>query len=69
MDTYIWQKVLKFVKRLHPNKSMKWIIKTYFPAYDDGKHKSNWVLTGSKEGNKLIKMAWTPIKKAFYDTI
>jgi RNA-directed DNA polymerase len=65
MDTYIWHKVLKFVKRLHPKKPMKWIIKTYFPAYNDGKHKSKWVLTGSKEGNKLIKMVWTPIKRHF----
>jgi len=62
MDHYIWGKVFRFIKRLHPRKSMKWIKKTYFPLYDDGKHRDNWVLTGSKEGNHLKRMAWVPIK-------
>ncbi|MDR2829461.1 MAG: hypothetical protein LBB45_00195 [Methanobrevibacter sp.] len=68
MDDYTCHKVFRFVKRLNPRKPMKWIKKTYFPAYDDGKHRSKWILNGSKEGNKLIKMVCTPIKRHFYDT-
>jgi len=63
MNYYIWNKIFKFVKRLHPNKPMKWIKKRYFPPYNDGKHFDNWILTGPKEGNRLINMAWTPIRR------
>ena len=63
MDHYIWQKVIRFLKRLHPRKSMKWIKKTYFPPYNDGKHADNWVLIGPSESNQLTKMSWIPIKR------
>jgi len=63
MDDYVWKKVYEFIKRLHANKSMKWINKTYFPTYNDGKHRCKWIPTGPKEGNSLVKMHWTPIKR------
>ena len=63
IDHYLWQKAVGFIKRLHPNKSMKWLKKTYFPTYNDGRHVDNWVLTGPKEGNHLIKMSWIPIRR------
>jgi RNA-directed DNA polymerase len=63
MDYFIWQKIFKFIKRLHPNKSLEWLIKTYFPTYKDGQSADNWILTGPKKGNTLIKMGWTPIKR------
>jgi RNA-directed DNA polymerase len=63
MDNYIWNKVFKFIKRLHPNKPMYWIKERYFPYYYDGKHYGNWILTGPKEGYQLIKMVWTPVKR------
>jgi len=63
MDNYIWGRIYKFVKRLHPNKPWYWIKKKYFPFYHDGKYYGNWVLTGPKEGNILIKMVWTPIRR------
>ena len=56
MDNYIWQKVFKFIKRLHPNKQIKWLIKTYFPIYKENNHVNKWILTGPKKGNHLIKM-------------
>ena len=63
MDHYIWTKIFKSVKRLHPNKPMKWIKERYFPHYFDGKHYGNWILTGPKENNTLTKMVWTPIRR------
>jgi len=63
MDYHIWKKIFRFIKRLHPRKSIKWIKKTYFPYYTDRGHKDNWVLTGPNQGNHLIKMSWTHIKR------
>ena len=63
MDHYIWTKTKKFLTRMHNNKGWKWIKNKYFPPYFDGKHYGNWVLTGPKKGNHLIRMAWTPIKR------
>jgi len=57
------QKVFKFIKRLHPNKSTKWLIKTYFPIYKKNNHVYKWFLTGPKKGRHLIKMVQTPIKR------
>ena len=38
--------------------------KEIFPFfYDDGKHKSKWVLTGPKENNHLVKMSYIPIRR------
>ena len=63
VDNHLWHAILGFIKRLHPKKSMKWLKKTYFPKYNNGKHADNWVLTGPKEGDHLLRMAWTPIKR------
>jgi len=63
MDSHIWRKIYKFVRRMHPNKSWTEIKEKYFPFYYDGRHYGNWILTGHKEWNNLIKMVWTPIKR------
>jgi len=63
MDSYIWEKIFKFIRRLHPNKSKKWLKKTYFPTYEMNNNTYNWILTEPRKGNFLIKMVWTPIKR------
>ena len=63
MDSYIWFKTRKFIKRLHPRKRWKWIKNKYYPLYDDGHHRTNWILTGPKEKNHLFRMDWLPIKR------
>ena len=63
MDNYIWEKVFKFIKRLHPNKPIKWLIKKYFPVHIRNNRVNKWILTGPRKGNNLIKMTWTPIKR------
>ena len=61
MDNHVWNKIFRFLKRLHPHKPMRWIKEKYFPPYRDGKHSGNWILKGPKDGARLIKMVWTPI--------
>lgn len=63
MDSYIWLKTRKFIKKLHPKKRWKWIKNKYYPLYDDGHHRTNWILTGPKEKNHLFRMDWLPIKR------
>ncbi|GAA5818217.1 MAG: group II intron reverse transcriptase/maturase [Methanobrevibacter sp. CfCl-M3] len=63
MDCYLWTKISKFIRRLHPNKSWKWLMNKYFPFYNDGKHHGKWVLTGPRENEYLKQMSWTPIKR------
>jgi len=63
MDYFIWQKILKFIRRLHPKKSFQWLTKTYFTTCDDSQSVDKWILTGPKKGNRLIKMGSIPIKR------
>lgn len=64
MDSYIWKKLRKFLKRLHPKKSWKWIINKYFPQYDDkGIFIGKWTLVGPKDKIQLNKMFRIPIKR------
>ena len=49
MDSYIWEKVFKFIKRLHPKKPRKWLIKTYFPVHIRNNRVNKWILTGPKK--------------------
>ena len=63
IDFHIWNKTKRFLKRLHPHKSWKWIINKYFPLYDDGKHHNKWILTGPNDKNRLNKMAYIPIRR------
>lgn len=63
MDHYIWFIVFKFIRRLHSNKGLRWLKKTYFPPYHEKRRLNNWVLTSPKTGERLIQMSWTPIKR------
>ena len=63
LDYYLWNKVFKFLKRMHPHKNMKWIKNRYFPFYYDGKYYGNWILKDPKSDSHLVKMEWTPIRR------
>jgi RNA-directed DNA polymerase len=63
IDKYIWIRTSKFLRRLHPNKSWKWLINRYFPYFKDKYgHESKWVLTDPKTGKFLMKMYWYKYK-------
>ena len=64
IDNYIWIKVFKFLKRLHRNKNVKWIIRKYFPQYDgEGNFIGKWTLVGPNDNNQLCRMSSIPIRR------
>ena len=64
VDYHVWNLTKRFVTRLHPHKSWKWIIKRYFPLPDkDAKHHDRWILTDPVTGNQLKKMSWIDIER------
>ncbi len=64
MDTYIWKKSMKFLKRLHPNKNKGWIVSRYYlTPHNNPQNKGKWTLTDPISGNQLRKMRWTNIER------
>ena len=62
LDCYIWIKIRKHLKSLHPNKSFKWIYRQYFKADCTGVSKDKWILTDPHDKKtQLFKMSWIPI--------
>lgn len=62
MDSYIWIKLRKYLKVLHPNKSFKWIYPRYFRPDYTGVSKDRWILTDPHDHKtQLFKMSWIPI--------
>lgn len=61
MDAYIWKKTKRFLKKLHPKKSWKWIANKYFQEDIHGQSKDKWLLTEPNKKYQLIRMAWTTI--------
>jgi len=62
MDSYIWIKLRKHLKILHPNKSFKWIYTRYFRPDYTGVSKDRWILTDPHDHKtQLLKMSWIPI--------
>jgi len=59
---YIWIKVRKHLKTLHPHKSFKWIYRKYFKPDCTGVSKSKWILTDPNDNKtQLFRMSWIPI--------
>ncbi|MED4253433.1 group II intron reverse transcriptase/maturase [Priestia megaterium] len=61
MDAYVWSKTKRFLERLHPKKSWKWIIKQYFQPDIHGQSKNKWILTDPIYKHQLVNMSLTPI--------
>ena len=61
IDNYIWDRTVRFLKKLHPKKNWKWIKKQYFRPDKAGQSKSRWILTDPETEIQMLKMAWTPI--------
>lgn len=62
LDSYIWIKIRKHLKTLHPKKPFKWIYGKYFKEDYTGASKDKWILTNPHNTKmQLFKMTWIPI--------
>ncbi|NKQ13539.1 group II intron reverse transcriptase/maturase [Pseudomonas sp. SST3] len=66
MDSKVFLKLWRWAKRRHPNKSLEWVRKRYFPAAGD----RNWMFAttvqdeeGTKREVALYSLASTPIER------
>ncbi|RJS62943.1 group II intron reverse transcriptase/maturase [Priestia filamentosa] len=60
MDNYIFSKVKKHLRHLHPRKPMEWIAKRYFRKPHHG-GENRWILTCPLTKVQLLKMSWIKI--------
>jgi len=61
IDRHIYWCTYKFLRRLHRNKSSKWIKAQYYKTDRTGQSKRKYILTDPVKGSQLKIMAWTPI--------
>lgn len=61
MDHMVFGDTCRFLKRMHPQKSWKWIKGRYFKPDKTGQSRNNWILTDPVTGSQLKYMSWTPI--------
>jgi Retron-type reverse transcriptase len=61
MDHFIHHTTYRFLKRLHHNKSGKWIYTRYYKPDNKGISKSRWILTDLKNNIQLQSMSATEI--------
>ena len=62
LDHYNYEKVSRWLEWTHPNKTWKWIIKTYYGRLRMDRE-TNWVFGDLETGNHLIRLAWLNIKR------
>lgn len=63
IDHHVFTLGVKFLKRMHPMKSWKWIKARYYKGDIAGQSRDKWLLTSPTKGNQIIKMSWTPIER------
>ncbi|WP_455920292.1 group II intron reverse transcriptase/maturase [Priestia megaterium] len=62
MDNYVFLKIRKHLRQLHPKKSWKWIRERYFKKpYHGGNDR--WILTCPLTNIQLLKMSWIKIER------
>ena len=64
MDWFIIHHIMRYLKRLYPKKSHKWIKAKHFKPHRDKKVKDKYLLTNPETGNQIKRMSWVHIKYA-----
>lgn len=59
MDYYIFTLTVRFLKRMHPTKPWKWIMKKHFKTDHAGQSKDKWLLSYGRY--QMIRMSWNSI--------
>ena len=62
LDTYNYNKALKWLRFTHPTKPMKWIRNNYFGSLKMGSQ-DKWVMGDLETGYHLTKLAWLTVKR------
>ncbi|NEW04360.1 group II intron reverse transcriptase/maturase [Bacillus megaterium] len=62
IDNYVFLKIRKHLRQLHPRKSWKWINKRYFKKPHHGGN-NKWILTCPLTNIQLLKMSWIKIER------
>ncbi|NET39674.1 MAG: group II intron reverse transcriptase/maturase [Cyanothece sp. SIO1E1] len=63
LDSWIYQRAKRFVKRTHPNKSDHWRVDKYWGRYNFDRPTDRWVFGSKQTGSYLLKYRWFPIKR------
>jgi len=62
VDSYMWKLAIHALRRMHSNKSYKWILKKYFKSDVRGISKNKYILTDpSDKSLQLMKMSWVHV--------
>ena len=62
LDSYLFIRQVRYVRRTHPNKSKKWTKNKYWGRFHH-KRNDNWIFGDKKTGSHITKFAWTKIQR------
>lgn len=63
LDNYIFKRERRYVNRMHPDKSKKWMKNKYWGRLNLQRPNNKWVFGDKKTGNHVLKFAWTKIER------
>lgn len=62
MDNYIYELLLRQIKRWYPNKPIKWMVKKHFKTHLHSTYNDKWIFTDPITNCQVEKMYWKKIK-------
>lgn len=62
LDDYIYSRCVRYVKRTHPNKNMRFTKDKYWGRFQPSRD-NKWVFGNKSNGNYITKFAWIDIKR------
>jgi RNA-directed DNA polymerase len=62
LDSWMWTRIIQWMKRAHPNKRWGWRYKRYIGQFHPSR-KDRWVFGDKQTGHYLPKFAWTRIER------
>ncbi|GAB3167601.1 group II intron reverse transcriptase/maturase [Myceligenerans halotolerans] len=62
IDNTLWWTLMKWGRRRHPAKSVRWVLHRYFGRFNPSRQDHS-VFGDQETGAYLVKLAWTPIRR------
>ena len=63
LDTYLFYRQVRYVKRTHPNKSKGWTQNKYWGRFNFQRPNDKWVFGDKSKGAYMLKFSWFNIKR------